>query len=271
VNVFIGRDGAELGEFPRAELVQRARAGEFQPTDYYWYDGMEDWLLLGDLLSADAWSPLAALPPPAAASAPPVAAPPSPGVSPLPPVDAPAPSVKTRSPDLLGAALVCAAGLVAFVCAIYFVLRDNDDPADAASSSLVSPAPDAGTDLQLRDRAVAALQQKLDRLPRRAEPPLNSFYYDVAIQMNPSFSERMPWSAIIRGRENLIDPATEKTIVATDFALSIVYRDGEWTYNEFRASASNMVEAVTNEIEHQGAAPAPPSLVSIMGLKIAAP
>src|SRR3954464_3359055 len=58
VDVYIARDGVELGAFPRKDLNDLARAGELQPTDHYWYEGMPDWLLLGDFLGRGAWEPL---------------------------------------------------------------------------------------------------------------------------------------------------------------------------------------------------------------------
>jgi hypothetical protein len=268
VNVFIGRDGAEIGEFPRAQLEPRARAGELQPTDYYWHEGMENWLPLGDLLGADAWKPLATAPPatatpPATGTPPATAAPPETAAPPPPPLYR----------RLAVPAAICGVGFAAFACAIYFVISDSggDESPDATASRFVSPAPEQATDIQVRDRAVADLQQKLSRLPQRAEPPLNTFYYDVAVEMNQSFSKRVPWSAVIRGRENIVDPATEKTVLSTDFSLRADYRDGEWIYTDYRASTSDMIESVSTEIQHQGLDPAPPSLVGMLGLKTAEP
>jgi hypothetical protein len=55
VIVYIARDGAEFGEYPRANLEQLAREGELQPTDLCWFEGMTNWLLLEDFLGKGVW------------------------------------------------------------------------------------------------------------------------------------------------------------------------------------------------------------------------
>ena len=64
MDVWIARDGVEIGAYPQADLPNLARLGHLQPTDHYWYDGLEDWGLLGELLGEDAWRPPAEIAPP---------------------------------------------------------------------------------------------------------------------------------------------------------------------------------------------------------------
>ncbi len=62
MQIYIARDGVEIGEYSRTRVEELARDGDLLPNDYYWQDGMADWLLLKDLLAAEIWEPI---PPPA--------------------------------------------------------------------------------------------------------------------------------------------------------------------------------------------------------------
>jgi hypothetical protein len=49
VNVFIARDGVEIGECWYDEVAQLTRAGEIRLTDHYWHEGMDAWGVVADL------------------------------------------------------------------------------------------------------------------------------------------------------------------------------------------------------------------------------
>ena len=52
MKISIARDGKVLGEYTEAEIDILLRSGGLSPEDYYWYEGMEDWLRVGDALVA---------------------------------------------------------------------------------------------------------------------------------------------------------------------------------------------------------------------------
>ena len=60
MQIYIARDGVEIGEYSRERVDELARAGELLPNDYYWQEGMPDWLLLKDLLASELWAPIPA-------------------------------------------------------------------------------------------------------------------------------------------------------------------------------------------------------------------
>ncbi|HMJ05196.1 MAG TPA: DUF4339 domain-containing protein [Chthoniobacterales bacterium] len=236
MNVFIARDGTVIGEYPRAELSERARAGELEMEDHYWHEGMDDWLLLPELLGPDAWK------------------------APLPP---PPPANPMLILGGIGAALL-AIGLIAFL----FIKPDRSVERSAPMSAGAVSSPLGATAAhELRDKAAADLRQKIERLPARATPPLNTFYYDVRVNMNKTLSLEIPWSATIRGGENLVDPKTDETVRRTAFTLEADYKNGVWVYKRYRATASNMTEATTTDIEDDENSPTPPSIVGMLGLK----
>ncbi len=48
---FVARDGQEHGPINEAEFAEFLRGGHLRPSDYIWYDGLDDWLLGHELLS----------------------------------------------------------------------------------------------------------------------------------------------------------------------------------------------------------------------------
>ena len=57
VNVFIARDGVEIGEYSRESIANLVRSGDIQPTDHYWHEGMESWALISEMLGLRAIRP----------------------------------------------------------------------------------------------------------------------------------------------------------------------------------------------------------------------
>lgn len=288
MNIYIAREGVEIGECEESDLDQLARGGQVLPGDYYWREGMESWRLLSDLLPAETWAPPPPpVPPPKPAPPEPTAtaptlrleiAEPAAEATTLPPphlaTEAAAAWKHFRTPKpvrlppqyrlpLLGGGL-----LLALLLGIY--LARSAGSGAAARDALFPPAqekPLPSAD-EVKEKAAADLRARLERLPARPEPPLHTFYYGVAVNMRRSASARIPWSAIVRGGENVVDPATEKTTQHTDFILTVEYRDGTWTFKSYRASVSDIVKEVTTEIDEKEDTAAPPSLVGMMGLKM---
>lgn len=254
--VFVGRNGEEIGSFPRDQLDVMARTGAVQPTDYYWHEGMEGWLPLPNLIGEDAWQKTPE------------------------PVEAPPAATHPKWPilpdlRLTGRAVaIGAAFLVALSAAIYFIVHD---PADSemeqlqAALTAVPPPLSVARRLEVRNEARDDLKQRIERLPGRAEPPLNTFYYDVAVHMRQNIDPRTPWTAHIRGGEQVVDPATGETIRRTQFTLTADYHEGEWFYRRYQASTSELGELVISEVQHNEHDPAPPSIVGMLGLKFAPP
>lgn len=248
--VFVAREGEEIGDFAADELIPLARTGKLQRSDHYWHEGMEGWLVLDTLVAPEAWDP-------------------------LPPGESDAAEPHER-PPLDKATLVRAAGfalavLAAVGIAVYLIFRDPAASDVAAASSLAKPTPapiDTANADVIRDRAVADLKQKIERLPSRAEPPLNTFYYDVVVNVQKTFVPAVPWTAVIRGGENVVDPQTQQTISRTEFVLSAEYRDNSWIYKRYQASTSNLADATSTSVDEDANSPAPPSLVGVLGLKI---
>ncbi len=263
VNIFIARDGAEIGEYPREELARRARAGELRPSDFYWYDGMETWQPLADLLGDKAWDARPSVP--------------------SEPVPASEPASLSKQIRLLQSFIASAwpkpqtliwlgAGCLGFVLlatlVVHFINAGSATRAPlppAPAKALAQPAPDPDA---VRDKAAAELRQRIERLPARPAAPMNTFYYDVSVDMRRTFAGSVPWTAVIHGGENVVDLETEQTISHTDFILIADYRDGEWTFQHYRASVSDMVKSITTEIDDDERTPAPPSIAGMLGLKL---
>ncbi|MDQ2919958.1 MAG: DUF4339 domain-containing protein, partial [Verrucomicrobiota bacterium] len=268
MKVSIARDGAELGDFPRQELERLARTGRLRPTDLYWREGMESWLKLEDLLGSDTWKSRPIAPPP-------------PRFAPVrnsETVAAVAPVMKTE-PLIPGPPLSGRFYLIAAVCVllaaliaggIYFIkARNTAGAATALFARNSTPAAIENSDPKaIQDKAVADLRQIVSRLPTKPAPPLYAFYYDISVNMKKSLSVRTPWTAILHGGENVVDPATEQTTMHTDFALTLDYRDNEWIFRRYDASESDMVKSVTTEIKEDEDTVAPPIIIAMMGIKI---
>jgi hypothetical protein len=161
------------------------------------------------------------------------------------------------------AALVLIAGL-----ATWLIRPDWPGATNPGAASFSGPAPSPPlTGIALRDKAQADLQQKLDRLPTTPTPPLNTFYYDLSVDMRKMISPRIPWTAIIRGGENTVNPDTNETLSRTEFTLQAEYRDGVWTYISYRGVVAIAVDSSSAEIEHHLGLDTPPTLVGMLGLK----
>ncbi|MGI8438137.1 MAG: DUF4339 domain-containing protein [Chthoniobacterales bacterium] len=254
MNVFIARDGSIIGEYPRAELESLARRGTIQRADHYWHDGMDNWLPLPDLIGGKAWEPLPPVPDPAPARAV------------VEPAAKSAPETSPRSP--LSPAVrygIIAGGVLLLLLLLFFLVKPRHRE-QIAPTEIVVPQ-DAQTSNQIRDSAAADLRAKIDRLPGTATPPVNTFYYDVRVNMNRTIDTRAPWTAIMRGFENVIDPQTQQTLKRTEFALTVDFRDGQWIYKSYHAATSNLGDGTTTEIDSDQQSPTPPSIVGMMGLK----
>lgn len=238
MDVWIARDGVEIGAYAQADLPNLARMGHLQPTDHYWYDGLEDWGLLGELLGEDAWRPPAEIAPPIS------------------------PRHYLR--------------LIAAACAVIalfgIVVRLSQPPATAPPIALPPQAVTGGppirdlsrTDPKFRERAIAALDELVGKLPRAATLPTNLFYYsmNVAVPEAPG-----ALTATISGAEDMVDPITQKTAWHTPFVLTLDYRDGQWMYRDYRASTTDMRDGTVAEIDGSRTAAIQPTIVSILGIK----
>lgn len=277
MDIFIARDGVELGECEEADLPQLAREGQLQPTDYYWREGMETWLPLTDLLPSNTWNtPPARIAPRARAAEPrrKAPAPVSPALATTQRIDVeegPRAAASTRFQLSRNARLVAAiACIVLVIGGIVFRLASARGARQAGPTSFF-PAVQEKTgpsDDQIKDKAVAELRARINALPAKPAPPLHIFYYGVSVDMRRSISTRAPWMAVIRGGENVVDPAADKTLMHTDFILTVEFRDGAWCFQHYTASVSDMVKEQTTEIDDDPHAPTPPSIVGMLGLKM---
>jgi hypothetical protein len=57
MEIFISRDGIILGSWPEPDIRQYYVSGNVVATDFYWYEGMEDWLPLEHLIAQPPWVP----------------------------------------------------------------------------------------------------------------------------------------------------------------------------------------------------------------------
>lgn len=237
MQIYIARDGAEIGEYPREKVAELARAGQLLPNDYYWHEGMVDWLFLSDLLGPDGWKPLP-----------------------------PTPFYQHR---FAIPAAICAAFLIAGLIGIFLI--NSGKPEGVTKVASLRPAspvtPSQQSDAEVRDKAAADLDQKIERLPGSATPPWNTSFYDITINMQKSLAHHTPWTAIVRGSENIVDPTTEQTTKRTQFTLITDYHEGAWTFRHYRATATDLTNSAITEIEDDENAPTPPSIVGMLGLK----
>lgn len=268
---YIARDGAEIGSFERAEIEELAATGELLPTDYYWHEGMENWLFLEEVLAAQIPVPQEAPAEIARVDSPEFEAEEDEVYLPKEAVRAGRLVLPKFTPrQLRMAAAVFACLLISGVVALSIRAarrRAENEVTTIFRPSASAPSAKPGDERALRDKAAADLKQRIERLPARAVPPLSTFYYDVSVNMKRSFSSREPWTAEIHGRENVIDPATDQTARRTEFFLTSGYRDGEWSFKHYRGLTSNMADASENEEEHDEHTPTPPSIVGMLGLK----
>lgn len=234
MNLFIARDGTVLGDYPRERVEEMVHTGELLASDHYWHEGMTDWLLLGSLLPPETFEPLPPPPPP---------------------------------PNYLAMAGIGAAGLMVLGTIGFFMVKPDRSAINAPTTIGASQSPEALTGMQVRDKAIADLRQRIERLPSRAAQPLNALFYDMTVKMNRSLAPRTAWTAVIHGGENTIDPETQATITRTDFTVLADYKDGEWVYRHYNASISNVTDGTTTEIEQDENTPIAPTIVGMLGLK----
>jgi hypothetical protein len=123
----------------------------------------------------------------------------------------------------------------------------------------------------LRETGAADLRQRIARLPERPAPPLNTYYYDVAIELKEAYAARTPLTAVIRGRENVLKPDSEETLSQTEFTVTTDYTAGEWVYKTYSGTTLNTEDQTTTVLQHNETRLAPPVLIGMLGLKTVAP
>lgn len=273
MQVFIARGGKEIGKYARADLEGLIADGTLRASDYYWHDGMEDWRKLSDLLGEKSGARKTK------PSRAPVATIGEPAAEPQPELPAPKPltirecielwktELRNRRRQLLWFGVGVLLFFLVAAIAIHFVNVNHARPVPVATEEKNSANPTGVGDLELRDRAAADLRQRIDRLPAKATPPLNTFYYGVRVEMQETFSEASPWRATVHGVEDVVDPETQATVRHTDFLLTTEYRHGAWTFVLYRASSTDLVRELTTEIQDDPRTMTPPSLVGMLGLK----
>jgi type II secretory pathway pseudopilin PulG len=165
---------------------------------------------------------------------------------------------------------VAAAAIVALLAllGLAVLLIKPDEATTAPAASLATRATSTQlTGEALRDKAAEDLRQRIERLPAQAAPPVNTFYYDVTVNMNEAPSVRTPWTAVIRGAENTIQPDTGTTVARTDFTINADYTDGAWTYRAYHGLTTDLQQSTTLEAVHDEQTPMPPTIVGMLGLR----
>ena len=270
MKVFIARGTEDVGSFPEEQLPQLARSGKIKRTDTYWHDGMDTWEPVSELLGRSVWEPGGG----GEVARPDVkvAARPSDDLW-----DAARPPEKSRSTPrstpldwrIIGGA---AAGLVIAVIVLgLFVIKPDAEPIEPVGTlrpAGSAPAPRGNTSV-VRDKLADELQQRVDRLPKTPAPPLNTYYFDVSIDVTATGAMRAPYAATINGRENVVDPETGTTISQTEFAVTTDFAAGEWVYKTYRATTLDSEGRITSMILHDSNRLAPPVLIAMLGLKTA--
>jgi len=259
VKVFIARGTEDIGSFPREELPQLARTGTIRRTDTYWHDGMDTWEPVSDLLGRSVWEPggdaavddsdsKPAAPPPRQKSA-----------STLPPASA----------DWRKIAAAFAGVLIAMIVAGVLLIKPETEPMEPAGTLRpVGDAPASRTSSTVvREKIAGELRQRIERLPKNATPPLNTYYFDVSIDVTETSTTRAPYAASIRGRENVVNPETGNITSQTEFTVTAEFAAGEWVYKTYRATTLNTEDRTTSTIRHDSNRLAPPVLVAMLGLK----
>jgi hypothetical protein len=164
------------------------------------------------------------------------------------------------------------AGLVALAALGYLLIKPDSEPIEAVATkgSLGgSPPAVSAHAMATREKALADLQQRIARLPQQPSPPLNTFYYDIVLEMEQTLAARTSWRAVIRGRENVLKPESEETLSQTEFTVTADYGDGEWLYKSYRGTTLNTEDQTTSTVQHDSTRLAPPVLIGILGLKTA--
>ncbi len=170
------------------------------------------------------------------------------------------------------ARLVAAAGALV----LFFVIVARLSQPTATPPAIAVPEPSVGrgqpirdlsrTDPKFREKAIAVLDELVTKLPRAATPHANFYYYaiNVAVPESPG-----GLTATITGAEDVVDPVTQKTAWHTPFVLTLEYRHGQWMYQDYRASTTDMSDGTVAEIDGSRTAAIQPTIVSILGIKAA--
>lgn len=251
VDIWIARDGKEIGAYRRSALTTLARSGELLPTDSYWHDGMTDWQPLESLLGAEVW---------------------------IKPVQ---PSATTRWKPILESALqpqfqkiagVVALALLVGIVIYFLVAKHSRNTQEKLAQAVAAQgATRASRDDRLRDQAAAELRARIDKLPAVPTASSNVFYYGFRVAMQATASPGTPFVVTIRGGEDVLDPVTRQTAWRSDFTLETAYRDREWTFERYHAKTTNVKDGTTQEIDTEAAAGTPPTIAYSLGLKIPGP
>jgi hypothetical protein len=250
MNVRIARDGVEIGECDWDDLEQLLNEGQVLTTDHFWYEGMEDWRLLNDLLAFEEseTKPAETLPDYIGWDAGEPATTPS----------------AFRLPSIRAVAIGCAVA-AAIAIVLYLIGVFSDRRPDMPIPSGARTADLARTDTALRAKATTELIARLDKLPTVASPPSYTFYNDVSIA---SSDPSAPLTVRIRGWESLVDPATRQITSQTNFVLEADFRDGRWFFKHYNASTNDLVHGTRTEIAKGARAPVPPAIVSLLGIEV---
>lgn len=263
----MARDGVEIGECESDEFEQLVQAGEVLPTDHYWYEGMEDWGLVDDLIEIEPSTPAA----PRWEDEEELSKRPSaddPEVRPSHPVDTsgegsqPAPIFRNRrtiAAAIGGGALVVAAFVLYLVVSLWTARPDTPLPTAPATTNLER------TDRDLRARATSELIAKLNKLPVAATPPSYTFYDSLSITI-PDPPAAL--TVTVRGTENAVNSETHEAISRTDFVVTADFREDRWFFKYYHASGNDLVHGTTTEIERDDQYPIPPAIVSLLGFQV---
>ena len=268
MKVFIARGTEDIGSFPQEQLPQLARTGEIKRTDTYWHDGMDTWEPLSDLLGRAVWEPGgrdAAGGPDATSTAQ------GPDLSPMGAAKPP-PKPRVASPAPTDWRKIAAAFVIILIAVIILGLlvikpdTESMEPAGTSSAGNRAPAARASSSV-VREKVTDELRQRIERLPKAPVPPLNTYYFDVSIDVTETSAMRAPYVASIRGRENVVDPETKETMSQTEFNLTAEFAAGEWVYKSYNATTLNVADRTTTAVRHDSMRSAPPVLVAVLGLK----
>jgi hypothetical protein len=143
---------------------------------------------------------------------------------------------------------------------------ESMEPAGTSSAGNRAPAARASSSV-VREKVTDELRQRIERLPKAPVPPLNTYYFDVSIDVTETSAMRAPYVASIRGRENVVDPETKETMSQTEFNLTAEFAAGEWVYKSYNATTLNVADRTTTAVRHDSMRSAPPVLVAVLGLK----
>ena len=250
MNVRIARDGVEIGECDWEDLEQLVNEGQVLTTDHFWYEGMDDWRLLDDLIGLEESEPKPSAPVPDY-----VAWDSDETVAP-PPI--------LRRPSIAAVATGCAVAAAA-ILALYLIVAFSAKRADTPFPAVDLKTNLERTDADLRNRATSELVAKLNKLPVVATAPSYTTYDSLSIMIP---EPPAPLIVTIRGTENAVNPETHAAMSRTDFVVTADYRQDRWFFKYYRASGNDLVHGIVTEIERDDKYPIPPAIVSLLGLQV---